>query len=94
MQNLKRIKHVESNANIILTILRENPKLSSRKLYEIVYAQNNDITPMTLSMFRKYLNALYIYNYLKKTGIHTKIYTVICEKTFVYPDDKKDILRS
>ena len=75
--------HVETNANLILNTIRENPNVTINKLQTIL--ENHEKFPnLTSSMVRKYIYALHKEGYVQKAGVHALTYKALTDMPFTY----------
>jgi predicted HTH transcriptional regulator len=81
MHDYKR--HVETNANLILNLIRENDNITINGLQNVLKRDGNPMN-LTCSMIRKYIQTLCKNGYLQKKGIHTHTYTAIKSEPFTY----------
>lgn len=85
-------KYVEKNANLLLTVIRENPKKTLLEI-ETPLRKYKSFETMSLRMIRLYLNALEATGHIKKIGVHTKSYKIIKTEEFTYPKGVNNFVR-
>jgi hypothetical protein len=81
MHDYKR--HVETNANLILDVIRNNANITLNELHGVL--EKSGQTPhLTSSMLRKYIYALHKTGHVQKSGVHTLSYKSIKDEPFTY----------
>lgn len=81
-------RRVETNCNIILKVLRENPKIG-RSMITTLAKKEGGFTLAGETSLGKYLSGLVSMGYIKRQGVYRPVYTAILNKPFKYPRDRR-----
>lgn len=93
MINQTQIRQVETNANIILTIIRENPKIKTKDILRLA-REHDTFSAISESAFRRYLQVLNYRGYTQKIGIYEHGYKAVSNEAFAYTNGYRNCLKS